>query len=212
MEEDYTVEVNAYLIMDRPCEMAYKYIQVSWPVVSSPSECAMNEFSIRRVNPAHRQAHEVLGSKPKYWFRDGDRHLLFKQEARGTGEDWAEVVACHLCQLLGLPHVDYELADEDDDDGTKAMQRGVVCENMVSERAALILGNELLLDTDPQYPKSQRFKVRQYTVPAVKEIVEQLALPPNPWLTGCPAGMEPWRLLQPEERRRSMLRRPILSH
>lgn len=40
--------------------------------------------------------------------------MLFKAEDRGTGEDWAEVVACHLCALLGLPHVEYELAAEYD--------------------------------------------------------------------------------------------------
>ncbi len=59
----------------------------------------MTEFPIRRVDRSQAQAVEPLGSKPKFWFREGDRRLLFKAEDRGTGEDWAEVVACHLCGL-----------------------------------------------------------------------------------------------------------------
>lgn len=65
----------------------------------------MSAFSIRRVDRIRAQAVEMLGSKPKFWFSDGDRRLLFKADDRGTGEDWAEVVACRLCELLGLPHV-----------------------------------------------------------------------------------------------------------
>src|SRR6266571_4228406 len=88
---------------------------------------AMTEFPIRQVDRSRSQAVETLGSRPKFWFRDGDRRLLFKAEDRGTGEDWAEVVACYLCELLGLPHVDYELAAEYE--GERYARPGVVCEN-----------------------------------------------------------------------------------
>jgi hypothetical protein len=54
--------------------------------------------------------------------------LLFKAEDRGTGEDWAEVVACHLCGLLGLPHIEYKMAAEYD--GEHYLRPGVVRENM----------------------------------------------------------------------------------
>ena len=74
----------------------------------------MTEFSIRRVDRSRRQLVETLGSKPKFWFNEEDKRLLFKADDRGTGEDWAEVIACHLCRLLGLPHVEYELATECD--------------------------------------------------------------------------------------------------
>ena len=73
---------------------------------------------------------EPLGSKPKFWFREGERRLLFKADDRGTGEDWAEVIASHLCDLLGIPHVEYELAQEFDKD--IPVRPGVICENMVS--------------------------------------------------------------------------------
>jgi len=48
---------------------------------------AMNEFPIIPVDRSRSQSVEPLGSKPKFWFRDGERRLLFKAEDRGTGED-----------------------------------------------------------------------------------------------------------------------------
>jgi hypothetical protein len=148
----------------------------------------MSDFPIRRVDRSLRQAVETLGSKPKFWFRENDRRLLFKAEERGTGEDWAEVIACNLCQLLGLPHVEYELAIECE--LTRDLRPGVVCENMAPQPMALVLGNQLLLARDPQYPREQRFKVRQHTVDAVSEMVSMLQPPPNLWMVAVPNGIE----------------------
>ncbi len=68
---------------------------------------------------------EPLGTKRKFWYIDDrDRRMLFKAEERGTGEDWAEKIACELCGLLGLPHVSYDLAKD-----VSASLPGVVCEN-----------------------------------------------------------------------------------
>jgi hypothetical protein len=140
-----------------------------------------------RVDRSRSQSVEPLGSKPKFWFREGSRRLLFKAEDRGTGEDWAEVVACHLCGLIGLPHVDYELAAEYD--GEQFIRPGVVCENMAYKPVVLVLGNQLLLAVDPQYPQAQRFKVRQHTVEAVCNIVDSLAPPAASWMAVVPDGI-----------------------
>jgi len=148
----------------------------------------MTEFPTRQVDRSRSQSVEPLGSKPKFWFRDADRRLLFKAEDRGTGEDWAEVVSCHLCGLIGLPHVEYELAAECD--GEQYIRPGVVCENMARKPLVLVLGNQLMLAVDPQYPTAQRFKVRQHTVEAVSGIVEQLAPPPENWMIEVPGGMQ----------------------
>jgi hypothetical protein len=148
----------------------------------------MAEFPTRRVDRSQYQLLEQLGSKRKFWFIEDNRRLLFKAEDRGTGDDWAEVVACHLCRLLGLPHVEYELALECD--GAQELGPGAVCENMAPDPLQLFLGNELLLARDPQYPKEQRFKVKQHTVEAVTEIVLLLELPAPAWLVDVPAGIE----------------------
>ncbi|MCX7426245.1 MAG: phosphatidylinositol kinase [Planctomycetia bacterium] len=148
----------------------------------------MSTFPIRRVDRNRAKAVETLGSKPKFWFQEGERRLLFKAEDRGTGEDWAEVASCHFCELLGLPHVEYELAAEYD--GERYCRPGVVCENMAPPPLRLVHGNELLLALDSDYPAAQRFKVRQHTVDAVLEIVGALAPPIAPWMEGVPRNIK----------------------
>jgi hypothetical protein len=147
----------------------------------------MNEFPTMHVDRSRSQSMEPLGSKPKFWFREGQRRLLFKAEDRGTGEDWAEVVACHLCGLIGLPHVVYELAAEFD--GQQYLRPGVVCENMAYKPVVLVLGNQLLLAVDPHYPQTQRFKVSQHTVDAVSNIVGGLTPPTIDRMVDVPAGV-----------------------
>jgi hypothetical protein len=136
-------------------------------------------FRVVRVDPARALGVEQLGTKRKYWYRgDQGRRMVFKAEDRGTGEDWAEKIACELAELLGLPHVAYELAEEN---GTG--KPGVVCESFTPSPRALVLGNELLLARDPAYPagEGQRYKVREHTVDAVAEVVQGLALPLPPF-------------------------------
>jgi len=110
-------------------------------------------FEIVRVNSNRSDASEQLGTKTKFWFKDEQGcRMLFKAEERGTGEDWAEKIACEICRLLGLPHVHYELAH---DDGQNVP--GVVCANFAARPGVLLLGNQLLLETDPSYPADRRY-------------------------------------------------------
>jgi hypothetical protein len=148
----------------------------------------VTEFPIRRVDISQAEAVEPLGSKRKFWFVENDRRLLFKGEDRGTGDDWAEVIACELSGILGLPHVSYELAAEYD--AGQYLGPGAVCENMAPAPLTLALGNELLLAIDPQYPMKQRFKVRQHTVDVVREVVSLLEPPDDAWLEGVPNGVK----------------------
>jgi len=64
---------------------------------------------------------EQTGTKPKFWFQDGNAvNYLFKEGRSRTGDDWSEKVASELCGLLELPHVAYELA-------VWRGKRGVIC-------------------------------------------------------------------------------------
>lgn len=126
-----------------------------------------------------------MGTKPKFWFSEAGVRLLFKAEERGTGEDWAEKVACHLCELLGLPHVHYDLAEEYD--GESYIRPGVICQTCVPEGWALVLGNQLMVDRDPNYPaRRSKYRVREHTVEAVVEVVSGLAGPPPEWTENSP--------------------------
>ena len=133
-------------------------------------------FPIVPVNQEIAEAVEPLGTKRKFWFNRAPRQrLLFKAEERGTGEDWAEKLACELCEKLGLPHVHYDLAEEE-----RTRKPGVVCKTFTPAPRALVLGNQLLLDRDGNYPAEdgRKYKVREHTVDAVAEVIAALELPP----------------------------------
>lgn len=150
-------------------------------------------YTIKRVNPDLAENLEPLGTKRKYWFREPaavadepDVRQLFKAEERGTGEDWAEKVCCELATLLGLPHVHYELAVE-----MRSEKPGVVCASCAVEPLALVLGNQILLALDKDYPAvdARKFKVKAHTVEAVAEAVGLIQPPPGAWMGGVPAGI-----------------------
>jgi len=150
-------------------------------------------FTIRRVNPDLAENLEPLGSKRKFWYREpaaggvgADTRLLFKAEERGTGEDWAEKIACELAGRLRLPHVHYELAVE-----MRSEKPGVVCASCAVHPVALVLGNQLLLANDKEYPAvdARKFEVKAHTVEAVADAVGLLLPPPVQWMQGAPAGI-----------------------
>jgi hypothetical protein len=57
---------------------------------------------------------------------------------------------------------------------------------MASPPISLVLGNQLLLLFDPDYPTARRFKVHQHTVEAVANVVAALAPPPDTWMHDTP--------------------------
>jgi hypothetical protein len=136
------------------------------------------EYQIHRVNLEDADDVETLGTKPKFWWFDqGQRRLLFKAEDRGTGEDWAEKIACHLCELLGLPHVHYEMAEEFSHG--KKIRPGVICENLAPAPMSLVLGNQLLFERDDSYPVDEKakYKVRMHTIASIIEVLNSLNPP-----------------------------------
>lgn len=144
-------------------------------------------FPVIRIRSSEAEAVEYLGTKAKFWYRDGERQMLFKAEERGTGEDWAEKIACELCALLGLPHVHYEMAYDLDQ-----QRPGVVCASCAPPPLALAHGNQLLLALDPAYPAGaeNRYRSRAHTVDAVFEVVSLLRLPDPGWRAHLPPPIQ----------------------
>jgi hypothetical protein len=97
---------------------------------------------------------EQLGTKEKYWLKDGQG--LFKIGRLNTGENWAEKVAAELCGLLHLPHANYELA-------TFKQQKGVLSQTIVPINGQLEMGNQLLAEIHSNYPSHERYKVTDHT-------------------------------------------------
>lgn len=146
-------------------------------------------FHIRPVDQTQSEDIEYLGTKRKFWFTVNRQRFLFKVEERGTGEDWAEKVVCELARRLGLPHVDYELAQEFE--GKTPIQPGVICPSFVPRPLVLVLGNQLLYRRDPQYPVAEEIKygISAHTVEAVAAVVKTLRPPAPDWMKNAPAGI-----------------------
>jgi hypothetical protein len=122
---------------------------------------------------------EQLGSKPKFWFQNAASiDCLFKEAQLHTGEDWSEKIAGELCRLLGLPHVDYDLALWKD-------RKGVVCPTCVPIGGRLVHGNELLAQLVPGYPQQRFFKVSQHTLENVFATLQSAEI-------NVPIGWEPF--------------------
>ncbi len=140
-------------------------------------------FPLIRIQSSAAEAVEYLGTKAKFWYRNDDRLMLFKAEERGTGEDWAEKIACELAALIGLPHVHYEMAFDADQ-----QRPGVVCASFTPPPLALAHGNQLLLALDPTYPgdPGQHYQSRAHTIDAVFAAVHLLDMPAPHWRTDLP--------------------------
>jgi hypothetical protein len=133
------------------------------------------------------EAVEDLGTKAKFWYRDDDNGLvLFKAEERGTGEDWAEKIACDLAGLLGLPHVHYDMAYDLDRE-----RPGVVCASFTPRELALVHGIQLLFMVDADHPKDgeRHYQSHAHTLAVVFDVVRRLHMPSADWCKFLPPGI-----------------------
>lgn len=147
-------------------------------------EVDTNVFPIRDISELDPNRIEQMGTKEKYWFPRTEKHwywdcegneFLFKAGREGTGDNWAEKVASELCELLGLPHAEYDLA-------TYRKKKGVISPKFVPEGAWLVLGNEILFKYIREYEKTKRYKQSQHTVRVVLAVVgEKIVKLPIGW-------------------------------
>lgn len=129
---------------------------------------------------------EQQGTKTKYWIRLEGEHLLFKIGRKNTGENWAEKVACELCELLGLPHAHYDFA-------VWKHQKGVVSKIVVPVDeegrviGRLIIGNELLSIIDSNYPVETKYGLKKHRLGRISALLKRqiIQLPIN-WTAPSP--------------------------
>ena len=121
--------------------------------------------------------YELISTKGGFWFHECNLGLcLYKEATPNTGEDWAEKIASELCALLRLPHAEYHLASFDGKHGT-------ISRSFVPEGGILIVGNEALARTVPDYPKNPK-DLSRHTIDivfnAIKESSVQLPIDCTP--------------------------------
>jgi hypothetical protein len=146
-------------------------------------------YPIRQIDRLQAEDIEYLGTKRKFWFTQEGQRWLFKAEERGTGEDWAEKIVCELAGELGLPHVEYHLAEEYE--GGTPIQPGVICPSFVPPSQSFEMGNQLLMQRDPDYPSDEqaKYEVKSHTVEAVADIMRSLNAPGAEWMVNVPPGI-----------------------
>ena len=115
---------------------------------------------------------EVMGSKPKFWFRQSDAQgkWLFKYPIRReSGEHWAEKIGAEAASLLGVPHARVDLATFRSVPANLAARvghRGSVSESFTEEGVdGLLHGNDILHLIMPDYDtKAMRFRQPHHTL------------------------------------------------
>ena len=142
-----------------------------------------NAYDVFEVPAEASDRNEPMGSRPKFWFARDQGRWLFKATRPIHGEDWAEVLAAEVADLIGLPHAGYQLA-------VCRGQRGVVTPSFQRPGFDLVHGNELLQRLDPSYPQDGMRYVRtpKHTISAVQRAFgsADVRVPPG-W--ALPAGV-----------------------
>jgi hypothetical protein len=129
-------------------------------------------FEVYSVRDDAPETQEQLGTKHKFWFTENGRMLLFKEGRERTGENWAEKVASEICNLLHLPHAEYQLA-------VWRNRQGVVTQDFVPEDSRLVFGNELLARYVPEYDGTRYYRQREHALKRVLAFfdTEELLVP-----------------------------------
>jgi len=120
-------------------------------------------FNIYDISDVEPDQYEQMGTKLKFWFED--YQFLFKVGRENTGDNWAEKVASELCELIRLPHAEYELA-------VWSKAKGVVSPTFVPVGAQLRHGNELLAKIIRGYEMKKHYGQRKHTLRLVMAIME----------------------------------------
>lgn len=122
---------------------------------------------------AREVTREPMGSKEKSWLLDvaTERAFLLKYSRKNTGEHWSEKVAAEVAALLGVPHAPVDL-------GVRGGRMASLSYSFLQPKEALIHGNELLSEIDPEYPAQQNYRVKEHTLDAIRSALEAHAVRP----------------------------------
>jgi hypothetical protein len=115
---------------------------------------------------------EYLGTKEKFWLKFDGKLQLLKFGREGTGENWAEKVACEVCGLLNLPHAHYDFA-------VYRGQLGVLTPTMIEAGSRLVLGNEVIDSAAKKFDGTRFYKYRGHTVSRVIAALQRFTDEPD---------------------------------
>ena len=129
----------------------------------------MNAFPVIPVTPESVLESEQLGTKDKFWFNTEDSYLgksqwLFKFPTPGTGQHWAEKIACEIAKQMRIvtPRVELALFEG---------LPGSITENFTKDGYELFHGNQILAGFEPGYVADQRWSQKDHTIGRIFEAI-----------------------------------------
>lgn len=130
---------------------------------------ALSPYPVLQVQPENLISDEALGSKTKFWFRQGGQHWLFKEARDNTGEGWAEKIAAEVAALMGISAATVELAEYEGRHGCASLMfvdsaRGEV----------LYHGNEILAGQVLGYDPAKKFRQSDHTLENIRIAIYKL--------------------------------------
>jgi hypothetical protein len=134
----------------------------------------MSDFPIITVAPESVLESEQLGTKDKFWFISDDEHLgksqwLFKFPTSGTGQHWAEKIACEIAKQMRILTPRVELAVFEG-------ARGSATENFTKDGYELFHGNQILAGFEPDYQTDQRWHQNDHTIGRIFDAIGAIFL------------------------------------
>lgn len=124
----------------------------------------MKTYPIITVTPESVLESEQLGTKDKFWFNTetDDEHKLksqwlFKFPTEGTGQHWAEKIACEIAKQMKILTPRVEL-------GSFQGVPGSITENFTNDGYELFHGNQILAGFEPDYKSEQMWHQNDHTV------------------------------------------------
>lgn len=122
----------------------------------------MSDFPVITVAPELVLESEQLGTKDKFWFNSDDEYLgksqwLFKFPTPGTGQHWAEKIACEIAKQMRIVTPRVELAEFEG-------ILGSATENFTKDGYELFHGNQILAGLEPDYQTDQDWGQNNHTI------------------------------------------------
>lgn len=137
----------------------------------------MSNYPVITVAPESVLESEQLGTKDKFWFNTDGGYLgksqwLFKFPTEGTGQHWAEKIACEIAKQMKIVTPRVELAVFEG-------VRGSATENFTKDGYELFHGNQILAGFEPSYQAGLMWNQNDHTIGRIFDAIRNIFMEPD---------------------------------
>ena len=130
-------------------------------------------YPILEIQPDWVLESEAMGSKDKFWYRDGDGpDWLFKFPQPNTGQHWSEKIAAEVADGLDILHAQVELA-------VFQGVRGSATASFARDGREVYYGNQVLAGHVLGYDPGKQFRQSDHTLDNIFLALERVFLAPE---------------------------------